>query len=235
MLFSGSRGGLPGQRTTQCHNISIGHHQVYHMPCPDKKRMLIKLNGFPIKCDSTNKSTWPWKYFAMYVRRVNELSVAVTYMVFQSQLLTVCWTVWYSHRVFPNGGHVTGITNFDLLGEFGRIEWLGSFVLVLGYNAVFAATVTLSLASKFTASVRRELYNRLVENITTLAHCVCFLNNWFVHVLLTYMCNTNKHFSKVTKKECYFLFYQYESVMHWNLYLNIKVDKVTSFLLTLKW
>ncbi|VVC97710.1 unnamed protein product [Leptidea sinapis] len=52
------------------------------------------------------------------------------------------------------------ITNFDLLGEFGRIEWLGNFKLVLLYNAIFAATVSLCLINKFTASVRRELYNR---------------------------------------------------------------------------
>ncbi|XP_047022068.1 protein Lilipod isoform X2 [Helicoverpa zea] len=70
-----------------------------------------------------------------------------------------------------------GITNFDLLGEFGRIEWLGNFKLVLLYNAIFAGTVTLCLVSKFTASVRRELYNRLVENVNTVAHCVSFLNN----------------------------------------------------------
>ncbi|CAH2071706.1 unnamed protein product, partial [Iphiclides podalirius] len=55
---------------------------------------------------------------------------------------------------------ILGITNFDLLGEFGRIEWLGNFKLVLLYNAIFAATATLCLVSKFTASVRRELYNR---------------------------------------------------------------------------
>lgn len=70
-----------------------------------------------------------------------------------------------------------GITNFDLLGEFGRIEWLGNFKLVLLYNAIFAGAVTLCLVSKFTASVRRELYNRLVENVNTVAHCVSFLNN----------------------------------------------------------
>ncbi|KAL0882188.1 hypothetical protein ABMA27_000733 [Loxostege sticticalis] len=65
---------------------------------------------------------------------------------------------------------ILGITNFDLLGEFGRIEWLGNFKLVLLYNAIFAATVTLCLVSKFTASVRRELYNRFkwIANIFTL-------------------------------------------------------------------
>ncbi|XP_014371044.2 protein Lilipod [Papilio machaon] len=55
---------------------------------------------------------------------------------------------------------ILGITNFDLLGEFGRIKWLGNFKLVMFYNALFAGTVTLCLVRKFTASVRRELYNR---------------------------------------------------------------------------
>ena len=53
-----------------------------------------------------------------------------------------------------------GITNFDLLGDFGRIEWLGNFRIVLLYNLVFAASATLCLVNKFTATVRRELYNR---------------------------------------------------------------------------
>lgn len=56
----------------------------------------------------------------------------------------------------------TGITNFDLLGDFGRIEWLGNFRIVLLYNLVFAASATLCLVNKFTATVRRELYNRYV-------------------------------------------------------------------------
>ena len=30
-----------------------------------------------------------------------------------------------------------GITNFDLLGDFGQIEWLGNFLIVLLYNVVF--------------------------------------------------------------------------------------------------
>ncbi|KAI8424090.1 hypothetical protein MSG28_002698 [Choristoneura fumiferana] len=77
----------------------------------------------------------------------------------------------------PQRARGAGITNFDLLGEFGRIEWLGNFKLVMFYNAVFAAIATLCLVSKFTASVRRELYNRLVENVNTVAHCVSFLNN----------------------------------------------------------
>lgn len=71
---------------------------------------------------------------------------------------------------------LTGVTNFDLLGEFGNIEWLGNFKLVLLYNLVFAAAATLCLVNKFTATVRRELYNRLVENVNILSDCVTFNN-----------------------------------------------------------
>ncbi|EEC10435.1 lipocalin-1 interacting membrane receptor, putative [Ixodes scapularis] len=54
-----------------------------------------------------------------------------------------------------------GITNFDLLGDFGRIEWLASFPLVLAYNVVFAVAAATSLATKMTAAMRRELLGRL--------------------------------------------------------------------------
>lgn len=53
-----------------------------------------------------------------------------------------------------------GITNFDLLGEYGQIEWLGSFKIVFFYNIVFAAATMLCLSNKATLPVRREFYNR---------------------------------------------------------------------------
>ncbi|XP_045765445.1 protein Lilipod isoform X2 [Maniola jurtina] len=93
-----------------------------------------------------------------------------------ARIIALCAVLLAHSTAQPLLVKILGITNFDLLGEFGRIEWLGNFKLVLLYNAIFAATVTLCLARKFTASVRRELYNRLVENINTLAHTVSFLN-----------------------------------------------------------
>ncbi|CAH1101459.1 unnamed protein product [Psylliodes chrysocephalus] len=71
---------------------------------------------------------------------------------------------------------ILGITNFDLLGDFGSIEWLGNFKIVLLYNILFATASTLCVVNKFTAKVRRELYNRLVENYLFLANCVSFIN-----------------------------------------------------------
>ncbi|CAH2105355.1 unnamed protein product [Euphydryas editha] len=77
-----------------------------------------------------------------------------------ARIIALCALLLAHSTAQPLLVKILGITNFDLLGEFGRIEWLGNFKLVLLYNAIFAATVTLCLASKFTASVRRELYNR---------------------------------------------------------------------------
>ncbi|KAG6456571.1 hypothetical protein O3G_MSEX009806 [Manduca sexta] len=76
------------------------------------------------------------------------------------RIIALCAALLAHSTAQPLLAKILGITNFDLLGEFGRIEWLGNFKLVLLYNAIFAATVTLCLVSKFTASVRRELYNR---------------------------------------------------------------------------
>lgn len=72
--------------------------------------------------------------------------------------------------------YCVGITNFDLLGDFGSIEWLDNFVIVIVYNFVFAVVVTLTVLNKFTAKVRREVYARLVENYVFLSNCVSFLN-----------------------------------------------------------
>lgn len=94
-----------------------------------------------------------------------------------ARIIVICTFLLIHSTAQPLLVKILGITNFDLLGEFGRIEWLGNFLLVLLYNGVFACAGTLCVIKKFTASVRRELYNRLVENIKTIAHCVSFLNN----------------------------------------------------------
>ncbi|CAH2243074.1 jg2180 [Pararge aegeria aegeria] len=77
-----------------------------------------------------------------------------------TRIIALCAVLLAHSTAQPLLVKILGITNFDLLGEFGRIEWLGNFKLVLLYNAIFAATVTFCLVSEFTASVRRELYNR---------------------------------------------------------------------------
>ncbi|KAL1132746.1 hypothetical protein AAG570_010698, partial [Ranatra chinensis] len=53
-----------------------------------------------------------------------------------------------------------GITNFDLLGDFAKIEWLGNFQVVMLYNFFFAGVSTLCLVKKLTAPVCKELITR---------------------------------------------------------------------------
>ncbi|KAK2502623.1 hypothetical protein MC885_009482, partial [Smutsia gigantea] len=53
--------------------------------------------------------------------------------------------------------YTLGLTRFDLLGDFGRFNWLGNFYIVFLYNAAFAGLSTLCLVKTFTAAVRAEL------------------------------------------------------------------------------
>lgn len=57
----------------------------------------------------------------------------------------------------------TGITNFDLLGNFGRLEWLGNFYIVLTYNLVFAVATAICLVTKFTATLRKALVDHFEQ------------------------------------------------------------------------
>ncbi|XP_022643341.1 limb region 1 protein homolog [Varroa jacobsoni] len=61
----------------------------------------------------------------------------------------------------PLLSRVVGLTDFDLLGNFGRVRWLGNFTIVLGYNLLFAGFTLTCLLTKFTAATRRELINRM--------------------------------------------------------------------------
>ena len=55
----------------------------------------------------------------------------------------------------------TGITNFNLMGEFGNFDWLGSFHVVIFYNMWFEVATAFCLVNKFTASVRQALFEQV--------------------------------------------------------------------------
>ncbi|XP_065218464.1 protein Lilipod [Planococcus citri] len=76
-------------------------------------------------------------------------------------LIVNCALVLILSSALPLLSKILGFTNFDLLGDFGQIEWLGNFKIVLIYNLVFMVATVLCLVTKVTASVRRELYRRL--------------------------------------------------------------------------
>ncbi len=56
---------------------------------------------------------------------------------------------------------ISGITKFDLMGEFSRLDWLGNFRVVILYNLVFEVSTAFCLVNKFTASVRNALYEQV--------------------------------------------------------------------------
>ncbi|KAH8278755.1 hypothetical protein KR018_008672 [Drosophila ironensis] len=92
------------------------------------------------------------------------------------QLMLNCGFMLVLSSALPLLSRIIGITNFDLLGDFGAIEWLGNFQIVLLYNLVFGTTTALCLANKFTATVRRELRARLVENYVLFTNYMSFIN-----------------------------------------------------------
>ncbi|XP_023295079.1 protein Lilipod isoform X1 [Lucilia cuprina] len=93
-----------------------------------------------------------------------------------SQLILNCALVLILSSALPLLSRIIGITNFDLLGDFGAIEWLGNFQIVLLYNLVFGSTTALVVANKFTATVRQELCARLVENYVIFTNYMSFIN-----------------------------------------------------------
>lgn len=75
-------------------------------------------------------------------------------------IIANCGLLLILSSALPLLSKILGFTNFDLLGDFGQIEWLGNFRIVLIYNLVFMIATALCLGTKVTASVRREMYRR---------------------------------------------------------------------------
>ena len=76
-------------------------------------------------------------------------------------LIANCAVVLVISSALPLLMRTLGITNFDLLGHYGKVRWLGDFNVVLFYNVVFAVGSALGLVTKFTAAVRQALLVRL--------------------------------------------------------------------------
>ncbi|CAB0037681.1 unnamed protein product [Trichogramma brassicae] len=79
-----------------------------------------------------------------------------------THLIANCAALVVLSSALPLLSRMIGITNFDLLGDYGRIEWLGSFKLVLIYNVIFALTAIICSVTKFSAAVRNEVWTKLL-------------------------------------------------------------------------
>lgn len=129
------------------------------------------------------------RHFAKRLRFmvVKEASDLIAFScLFNHVLLYVVWNCF--HRVIVvcfsksvikvlmqvSNSILTGITRFDLLGDFGRFNWLGNFYIVLSYNLLFAIMTTLCLVRKFTSAVREELLKALGNNSTGNLVCTSY-------------------------------------------------------------
>ncbi|XP_006002229.1 limb region 1 protein homolog isoform X1 [Latimeria chalumnae] len=78
-----------------------------------------------------------------------------------TKIIGNCVSILVLSSALPVMSRTLGITRFDLLGDFGRFNWLGNFYIVLSYNVLFAVVTTLCLFRKFTSAVREELLKAL--------------------------------------------------------------------------
>ncbi|XP_053115103.1 limb region 1 protein homolog isoform X3 [Hemicordylus capensis] len=87
-----------------------------------------------------------------------------------TKIIGNCVSILVLSSALPVMSRTLGITRFDLLGDFGRFNWLGNFYIVLSYNLLFAIMATLCLVRKFTSAVREELLKALGLDKLHLSH-----------------------------------------------------------------
>ncbi|KAM3618189.1 uncharacterized protein V6R79_016999 [Siganus canaliculatus] len=74
-----------------------------------------------------------------------------------TQIIANCVSLLILSSALPVFSRTLGITRFDLLGDFGRYNWLGNFYIVFLYNMLFASLTSASLITTVTWAVQREL------------------------------------------------------------------------------
>uniref|UniRef100_A0A3Q2NMH3 Limb development membrane protein 1-like n=1 Tax=Fundulus heteroclitus TaxID=8078 RepID=A0A3Q2NMH3_FUNHE len=74
-----------------------------------------------------------------------------------TQIIANCVSLLILSSALPVFSRTLGITRFDLLGDFGRYNWLGNFYVVFLYNMLFAGLTSASLTKTVTWAVQREL------------------------------------------------------------------------------
>ncbi|XP_028653947.1 limb region 1 homolog-like protein [Erpetoichthys calabaricus] len=74
-----------------------------------------------------------------------------------TKIIGNCVSLLVLSSALPVFSRTLGITRFDLLGDFGRFNWLRNFYIVFLYNMLFAGLTTMCLVNKFTWAVQAEL------------------------------------------------------------------------------
>ncbi|XP_078287671.1 limb region 1 homolog-like protein isoform X1 [Rhinoraja longicauda] len=74
-----------------------------------------------------------------------------------TKIIGNCVSLLVLSSALPVFSRTLGITNFDLLGNFGRFDWLGNFYIIFVYNMLFAGLTAMCLVKKFTRAIQAEL------------------------------------------------------------------------------
>lgn len=74
-----------------------------------------------------------------------------------TQIIGNCVSLLVLSSALPVFSRTLGITRFDLLGDFGRYNWLGNFHIVFLYNMLFVGLTSACLINTVTWAVQREL------------------------------------------------------------------------------
>uniref|UniRef100_A0A672UL91 Limb development membrane protein 1 like n=1 Tax=Strigops habroptila TaxID=2489341 RepID=A0A672UL91_STRHB len=74
-----------------------------------------------------------------------------------TKIIGNCVSLLVLSSALPVFSRTLGITRFDLLGDFGRFNWLGNFYIVFLYNMGFAVLTTLCLVKRVSWAVQAEL------------------------------------------------------------------------------
>ncbi|MBN3303451.1 LMBRL protein, partial [Amia calva] len=82
-----------------------------------------------------------------------------------TQIIGNCVSLLVLSSALPVFSRTLGITRFDLLGDYGRYNWLGSFHLVFLYNMAFAVLTSACLINKVTWAVQRELLRAFGQSL----------------------------------------------------------------------
>ncbi|GAB5568968.1 limb region 1 protein homolog isoform X1 [Prionailurus iriomotensis] len=117
--------------------------------------LLVACNILCLLVDETAmpKGTRCLRFFGNFIPKKDDTTM--------TKIIGNCVSILVLSSALPVMSRTLGITRFDLLGDFGRFNWLGNFYIVLSYNLLFAIVTTLCLVRKFTSAVREELFKAL--------------------------------------------------------------------------
>lgn len=102
------------------------------------------------------------------------------------KIMLNCMVLLILSSALPLFTRTVGITNFDLFGNFGQIEWTQNYHLVLVYNCAFLVALVICLCHSIVVKLSREFFARLHSLFLCLQNCISLAHEKLC--LLRYAC-----------------------------------------------